>query len=42
MAKATKSAAPTFRAKPRKKLGRHKKHANKHESNKEYQGQGKR
>jgi hypothetical protein len=42
MAKASKSVTSTFRAKPRKKLGRHKKHRNKHESSKPYQGQGKR
>lgn len=36
-----KSAISTFKAKPKKKLGRHKKHCNKHESSKPYKGQGK-
>lgn len=35
-----KAALNTFKAKPKKKLGRHKKHRNKHESNKLYKGQG--
>lgn len=39
MAKITQSN--TFKSKPKKKLGRHKKHANKHESVKQYNRQGK-
>jgi hypothetical protein len=31
----------TFRAKPKRKLGRHTKHINKHKSSKPYKGQGK-
>ncbi len=38
MAKTTQ--IKTHRAKPKKKLGRHKKHANKHESKKQYNRQG--
>jgi len=37
-----KASLSTFKSKPRRKLGRHKKHKNKHESFKAYQGQGKR
>jgi hypothetical protein len=38
MAKATNTT--TFRVKPKKKLGRHTKHINKHKSSKKYRGQG--
>lgn len=41
MAKVKTSQSATFKPKHKKKLGRHKKHANKHESRKEYRGQGK-
>ena len=41
MAKVKTSQTATFKAKHKKKLGRHKKHKNKHESIKEYKGQGK-
>lgn len=34
------SSVNTFKSKPKKKLGRHKKHRNKHESSKAYKGQG--
>ena len=37
---ATKSNTTTFRVKPKKKLGRHTKHINKHKSAKKYRGQG--
>lgn len=37
-----KASITLFRKKPKRKLGRHKKHKNKHESNKAYKGQGKR
>lgn len=39
---AKNNAINTFKLKPRRKLGRHKKHKNKHESFKPYKGQGKR
>ena len=41
MAKVKAQTWVTFKPKHKKKLGRHKKHANKHESRKEYRGQGK-
>ena len=37
----TKSSISTFSPKPKRKLGRHKKSRNKHESFKKYVGQGK-
>ena len=40
MAKANKSNLTTFKAKPKKKLGRHTKHVNKHKSSKPKVGQG--
>ena len=40
MAAKVKSNVSTFRAKPRRKLRRHTKHANKHKSSKAYNRQG--
>jgi len=40
MATKVKSNVSTFRVKPKRKLGRHTKHINKHKSSKKYRGQG--